>query len=226
MEYGAFPRQIIEEMKAGGHFKKIPSVRQVFFHCMTTIDFRSKLPEGVGHVRPQRTRRMFNQMPTKSENFDSWCSSAPVSIFIKEASSDGSSLNFECKSKPVSVVGSSSTSSEDTMFETYEYFGQDAEENRRCSELHGVVYEMCCKQRTFLRLLTNMCRELVPFIKKIDEKSNHKAFVQSSHGHGVHVLEKLSKQLEPILLVHEVLFENFSSKFSTWSALTPDFAEM
>lgn len=158
---------------------------------------------------------MISQLPADSEKFDSWCSSAPVSICLKESPNEsGSPPHSDFKNKPVSIVGSSSNSSEDTVFETYEYYGKDEEENRRCSELHGVVYEICCRQRTFLRLLTNICKELVPFIKKVDEKSSHKAFIPPSHG--PHILEKLSKQLETILGIHEVLYEEFSKKFAIW----------
>jgi hypothetical protein len=86
---------------------------------------------------------MIAQLPANNARFDSWCSSAPVSICLKESPNEsGSPPNHEFQNKPVSIVGSSSNSSDDTVFETYEYYGQDAEENRRCSELHGVVYEV------------------------------------------------------------------------------------
>lgn len=62
----------------------------------------------------------------------------------------------------------------------------------------------------------------MPFIKKIDEKSSHKAFVESSSG--IHILDRLSRELEPILGIHRALYEEFSKTFSNWSALTPNFA--
>jgi hypothetical protein len=67
--YGTMPKQIIEEMKASGHFKKIPSVR-------------SNLPESVGQVRAQRTRRAPAQPPIST--VDSWCSSPPISICLND----------------------------------------------------------------------------------------------------------------------------------------------